>query len=58
MVPLKDIETHQKLNFVGVPDMPLNHVDLRYSAGHSSVPDPHYHVILWYIPAAQANALQ
>lgn len=58
MVPLKDIEAHQKLNFVGVPDMPVDHVDLRYSAGHPSVPDPHYHVILWYIPAAQAKALQ
>ena len=58
MVPLKDMDAHQKLDFLGVPDMPVDHVDLRYSPGHPSVPDPHYHVILWYIPAAQANALR
>jgi hypothetical protein len=58
MVPLKDIETHQKDNFTGVPDLTVDHVDLRYSAGHPSMPDPHYHLILWYIAPAQAHALK
>lgn len=58
MVSLKEIDGHQKLNFAGVPDMAVDHVDIRYSAGHPSMPDPHYHVILWYIPAAEARALK
>lgn len=58
MVTLKEIDAHQKLNFTGVPDMAVDHVDIRYSPGHPSMPDPHYHVILWYIPAEQANALK
>jgi hypothetical protein len=58
MVPITDIETHQKVNFTGVPDMTVDHVDLRYSAGHPSMPDPHYHLILWYLPPAQAHALK
>jgi hypothetical protein len=58
MIPLKNIEAHQKVNVAGVPDMVVNHVDLRYSPGHPGVPDPHYHVILWYIPPAEANALK
>jgi hypothetical protein len=58
MIPLKDIAAHQKVNFTGVPDMVVDHVDLRYSAGHPGVPDPHYHVILWYIRPAEANTLK
>jgi hypothetical protein len=58
MVPIKDIETHQKVSFTGVPDMTVDHTDLRYSAGHPSMPEPHYHLILWYIPPAQAHALK
>ena len=58
MVTLKEIDAHQKLNFAGVPDIAVDHVDLRYSGGHPSMPDPHYHVILWYVPPEQANALK
>jgi hypothetical protein len=25
----------------------------RYNAGHPGVPEPHYHVILWYVPEDQ-----
>jgi hypothetical protein len=58
MVPLKEIDAHQKLNFTSVPDIQVDHVDMRYSPGHPSMPDPHYHVILWYIPSEQARALK
>ena len=58
MIPVKEIEAHQKVNFTGVPDRVVDHVDLRYNAGHPGVPEPHYHVILWYIPPAEANALK
>jgi hypothetical protein len=36
----------------------INHVDIYYNSGHPGVPDPHYHVVLWYIPAEQTSALE
>ncbi len=59
MVPLKDIEAHKKFDDLDVAkDMKVDHVDMYYNAGHPGVPEPHYHVILWYIPSAQADALK
>lgn len=58
MVPLKVIETHEKVEFTGLPDLAVDHVDVRYSAGHPGLTEPHYHVILWYVPVAEASALK
>ncbi len=59
MVPLKDMEAHKNFDDLGVAkNMPVDHVDMYYNAGHPGVAEPHYHVILWYIPSAQADALK
>ena len=34
-----------------------DHVDIVYNAGHPGVAEPHYHVIVWYISAANAAKL-
>jgi hypothetical protein len=59
MIPLKDIQAHKRFVETGIaPGMPVNHVDMVYSGGHSGMPEPHYQLVLWYIPAAQAEALK
>ncbi len=49
MVPLKDIEAHRKFDDLNVAREKVDHVDLYYNAGHPGVPEPHYHVVLWYV---------
>lgn len=59
MIPLKDINDHKAFNSLAVADGPkLDHVDMYYNAGHPGVPEPHYHVILWYITPEKAAALK
>jgi hypothetical protein len=36
----------------------VDHVDMYYNAGHPGVPEPHYHVVLWYISPEAAAALK
>jgi hypothetical protein len=58
MIPLKDLRAGKAFNTLVVAHAQVDHVDMYYSNGHPGVPDPHYHVVLWYISAEQAAALQ
>jgi len=58
MIPIKDIEAHKKFDDLGVAHQKVDHVDLYYNAGHPGVPEPHYHVILWYVSSKKADALK
>ncbi len=59
MIPLKDINDHKAFNNLTVAQGPkVDHVDMYYNAGHPGVPEPHYHVILWYISPEKAAALK
>jgi hypothetical protein len=59
MIPLPDIEAHKKIEAPEIAQgMPVDHVDMVYNAGHAGMPEPHYHMILWYIPKAEADALK
>ncbi len=59
MIPIKDVEAHKKFDDLSVAkDMKVDHVDMYFNAGHPGVPEPHYHVILWYIPESKAAALK
>ena len=51
MVPVQDIEAHTKLDKLNVAKEKVDHVDMYYNAGHPGVPEPHYHVVLWYVTA-------
>jgi hypothetical protein len=59
MIPLKDFQAHERFE---APEpatgLAVDHVDMLYNAGHPGLPEPHYEVILWYIPKTQANALR
>jgi hypothetical protein len=54
MIPIRDLETHKNLADLGVaPGMNPLRVQLYYNEGHPGVAEPHYHVVLWYVPVEQ-----
>lgn len=58
MVPLKDLEAKKAFDNLGVAKEQVDHVDLYDNAGHPGVPEPHYHVVVWYVSPATAASLK
>jgi hypothetical protein len=54
MIPLTDIEAQKQFDNLAVGDDNVESVDLYYNAGHPGVESPHYHVVLWHVPEADA----
>lgn len=57
MIPVKDIEAKKDYKELVVAQEKVNHVDIYFNAGHPGVEEPHYHVVLWYIPESQEKGL-
>jgi hypothetical protein len=55
MIPLTDIEAQKQFENLAVGDDNVESVDLYYNAGHPGVESPHYHVVLWHVPEADAE---
>ena len=58
MLPLKDLGLHKSFHDLPIAHAAVNHVDIYYNEGHPGVPDPHYHIVLWYISPAATEALK
>ena len=58
MIPLKDLDAHKAFNNLGAAKEKVDHVDLYYNAGHPGVPEPHYHVVVWYVSPEKAASLK
>lgn len=58
MVPLRDLRAGMAFNTLAAPKVKTDHVDIYYNNGHPGVPDPHYHIVLWYISVEEAGALK
>jgi hypothetical protein len=58
MVPLRDLRAGKAFNTLAVAKAKTDHVDMYYHNGHAGVPEPHYHIVLWYISPEQAEALK
>jgi hypothetical protein len=58
MIPLKSINDRKEFKNLKSATGDVDHVDMYYNAGHPGVPEPHYHVILWYISPEAASALK
>ena len=58
MSPLKGLEAHKAFNDLAVAHENVNHVDLYYNAEHPGVPEPYYHIVLWYVSPQQEAALK
>jgi hypothetical protein len=54
MIPLTDIEAQKQFENLAVGADNVESVDLYYNAGHPGVESPHYHVVLWHVPEADA----
>jgi hypothetical protein len=57
MIPLRDLRAGKAFSALGSAPGKVDHVDIYYNNGHPGVPDPHYHIVLWYITPAQVEAL-
>ncbi|MGH7625692.1 MAG: hypothetical protein ACREOJ_10280 [Gemmatimonadaceae bacterium] len=58
MIPLKDMNAQKAFTGLKIGQgEPVDHVDIVYNAGHPGVAEPHYHIIVWYISATKAAAL-
>jgi hypothetical protein len=58
MLPLKDLGIHKSFHDLPIAHAAVNHVAIYYNEGHPGVPDPHYHIVLWYISPAATEALK
>jgi hypothetical protein len=58
MIPLKDLRAGKAFHALTAAKAKVDHVDIYYNNGHAGVPDPHYHIVLWYISPAQVEALK
>jgi hypothetical protein len=58
MIPLQSINDHKEFKNLKVAPRGVDHVDMYFNAGHPGVPEPHYHVILWYISPEKAAELK
>ena len=58
MIPIKDIEAHKGFSNLVAAQEKVDHVDLYFNAGHPGVPEPHYHVVVWYVSPEKAAALK
>lgn len=57
MIPLKDLNAQKAFTDLAAARQPVDHVDFVYNAGHPGVPEPHYHVIVWYVSPQRAAQL-
>lgn len=56
MIPLALMKPDMNLNDLKVPaGVKVDHVDILYNAGHPGVAEPHIHIVLWNVPAAQES---
>jgi hypothetical protein len=52
MLPIKDLNPDKSFDNLAAPGGNVDHVDVYYNAGHPGVEEPHVHVVLWHVPAA------
>lgn len=53
MIPLKEMDSHKNIADLASPGGKVDHVSILFNAGHPGVPEPHYHIVLWHVPAAE-----
>jgi hypothetical protein len=58
MIPVKDLEAKKAFNDLTAAKEKVDHVDIYYNAGHPGVPEPHYHVAVWYVSPDQVARLK
>ena len=49
MVPMSDLTPDKVTDDLPVPGTAVDHVDIRYNAGHPGVETPHVHIVMWHV---------
>ena len=57
MIPLEDMHARKSFSDLQVARRRVDHVDVVFNAGHPAVPEPHYHVVVWYVSPQRASEL-
>jgi hypothetical protein len=57
MIPLDELNERKTFDALEVAQRRVDHVDIVFNAGHPSVAEPHYHVIVWYVSPQRASEL-
>jgi hypothetical protein len=57
MIPLRDLNARKAFSGLTIAQARADHVDIVFNAGHPGVAEPHYHLIVWYVPAQHAARL-
>jgi hypothetical protein len=55
MIPMDELQKQTKFEKLGTAGLETVSVDMYYNAGHPGVAEPHYHMVLWHVPPAQAK---
>jgi hypothetical protein len=55
MIPMAEMEKQTKFENLQTAGQKTVQVDMYYNAGHPGVTEPHYHMVLWHVPPAQAK---
>jgi hypothetical protein len=55
MIPLADLDKHKDFSKLEAIGKRVVSTQLMYNAGHPGVEEPHYHVVLWHVPADKAK---
>ena len=54
MIPIRDFEAKKPFaDLAAAPNKTPVRVDMFYHDAHPGIADPHYHIVLWYVPASQ-----
>ncbi|TYB91215.1 DUF5602 domain-containing protein [Oceaniovalibus sp. ACAM 378] len=52
MIPISQMNADTSFNDLSAPGGNVDHVDVYFNAGHPGVEEPHQHIVLWHVPAA------
>jgi hypothetical protein len=54
MIPIRELEAKKPFENLGTaPNLSPVRVQMYYHDAHPGIADPHYHIVLWYVPADQ-----
>ncbi|WP_415184973.1 DUF5602 domain-containing protein [Phaeovulum sp.] len=57
MIPIADLNPDKSFDNLAVPGGTVDHTDIYYNAGHPGVAEPHIHIVLWHVPAADETSV-
>ncbi|KAB7624198.1 hypothetical protein [Alkalilimnicola sp. S0819] len=55
MIPLDDLNARKNFPELATAERKVVRTELAYNAGHPGVAEPHYHIVLWHVPPAEAK---